>query len=205
MLKMKKVSMLFLIGCLAGSLFAQPGFPAGTTTNVSGTITQFNFGGEGEPTSFLLGRTLVHVRGGGLVLSSFAVGDFVQVTGYGMTTHTGIQRVDATSVVNAARGITLSIPQPGSETEYSGSGLVAQFNYSGRGEINGLVLSDGTIVRTPPHLSSTIASLAPIGSSVNVTGYARRTVIGKTVVDAYTINGQTVRGLPPAPAPGKKK
>jgi hypothetical protein len=222
---MKNLSLLLLTGCVAGSLFAQPGgVPAGSATNVSGTITQqkgkktlrikgsatnvsgtitqFNFGREGEPIGFLLGSTLVQVRGGGLVLSSFAVGDFVQVAGYGLTTDTGVQRVDATSVVNATRSITISIPQPGSETAYSGSDRVAQFNYGKRGEINGLILGDGTIVKTPPHLGSTIASLAPIGSHVNVTGLARRTLIGKTVVDAYTINGQTVRGLPPS-GPGR--
>jgi hypothetical protein len=195
---MKKLSLLLLTGCVAGMLFSQPGVPIGSATNVSGAITQFNFGGEGEPTGFWLGSTLVHVRGGGLVLSSFQVGDLVLVAGYSVITKAGVQRVDATSVVNDSRGITISIPQPGSETAYSGSGRVAQFNYNREGEIDGLVLSDGTIVKTPPHLGATISSLAPINSNVVVTGYARPTVLGKTVVDAITINGQTVRGIPPA-------
>lgn len=195
---MKNLSILFLTGFVVGSLFAQPGaIPTGSATSVSGTISQFNFGGEGERSGFLLGTTLVHVRGGTLVLSNFAVGDSVQVSGYGLTTDTGVQRVDATSVVNSARNITITIPQPGSETAYSSTGRVAQFNYGGRGEIDGLVLSDGTIVKTPPHLGSTTSTLAAVGSNITITGYARKTVLGKTVVDADTINGQTVRGGAP--------
>ncbi len=50
------------------------------------------------------------------------------------------------------------------------SGKVQQFTLSSRGEIDGLILSDGTEVKTPPHLSTSIAYAIKPGDSVTIHG-----------------------------------
>lgn len=178
--------------------------PLGSATSLSGTISQFNLGGEGEAKSFMIGSTLVNMPpGGASLLSSFRVGDTVQVEGYGSTTYSGFRRIDPTRIVNAARGVNVTVPAPGSETAWNGSGRVAQYNYTDQGEIDGFVLDSGVLVKTPPHFSATIVGLAPLGSTVSVAGYAKQTILGKTVVNASTVNGQTVHtyGPPSGPKP----
>ncbi len=179
--------------------------PIGSPTSLSGTIAQFNFGGEGEPKSFMIGQTLVTMPpAAACLLASFRVGDTVQVDGYGSTTYSGFQRIEPTRIVNAARGVDITIPTPGSETSWSGSGRLAQYNYSSRGEIDGFVLDSGVFVKTPPHFSATLVGLAGLGSNVSVTGYAKQTVLGVTVVKASTVNGMTVHNAPP-PSAAKPK
>jgi hypothetical protein len=88
-------------------------------------------------------------------------------------------------------------------------GEVRQFTLTGRGEIDGLILSDGTEVKTPPHLSSEIAysikpgdkvvihglraAALPLVRAVSITNVANRS----TVID----NGPEGpgRGRPPPP------
>ena len=204
---MTRILFLMVISTLLlGVLQAQPvppiAVPLGTPTTVSGTIAQFNYGAEGEAVSFMIGNTLVDVRGGPLLLMRFQVGDTVQVNGYGSTTTSGFQVIEATSIANSTRNITFTVPQPGSETAYSGSGQVSQFNYAPRGEIDGFLLNDGTLVKIPPDFGATLAAVAPLGSTVMVTGYSHQSVLGRVIVDAQTINGQTVHIGPAPPAPG---
>ena len=206
--RIRKVLTTSIMLAAALPLLAQPVppplQPIGSPTSPSGTISQFNFGGEGEARSFMIGSTLVTMPpGAASLLASFRVGDAVQVEGYGSTTSSGFQRIEPTRIVNAARGVTVTVPTPGSETAWSGSGRVAQYNYSSRGEGDGLVLDSGVLVRTPPHFSATLVGIAPLGSNVSVTGTAKQTVLGKTVVNAATVNGMTVHNAPPPPPAAK--
>jgi len=50
------------------------------------------------------------------------------------------------------------------------NGKVQQFTLSPRGEIDGLILSDGTEVKTPPHLSTSIAYSIRPGDAVTIHG-----------------------------------
>jgi hypothetical protein len=84
---------------------------------------------------------------------------------------------------------------------------VQQFILSPRGEIDGLILSDGTEVKTPPRLSTSIAYAIKPGDTVTIHGLRaaaipllRATSItdrvsGRTVVDA---------GPGPGPEPGPR-
>jgi hypothetical protein len=49
-------------------------------------------------------------------------------------------------------------------------GKVQQFTLSSRGEIDGFILSDGTEVKTPPHLSTSIAYAIKPGDAVTIHG-----------------------------------
>ena len=50
------------------------------------------------------------------------------------------------------------------------SGTVTSFHYARRGELDGLVLSDGTAVRFPPHEGADVDAIVDVGSGITVTG-----------------------------------
>jgi hypothetical protein len=87
------------------------------------------------------------------------------------------------------------------------SGTIRSFNYGLDGQINGLILSDGTAVYFPPELSGQIATAVQIGGRVAVTGWLRTGPSGNRLIDAQTITsrrtGTTVstNGLAPPPGP----
>ena len=87
------------------------------------------------------------------------------------------------------------------------SGMVGRFTLTPRGDLDGLILGDGTEVHVPPHLSAELAAAVRPGDAVTISGYRSPTValfIATSV--ANTANNQTVvdRGRPPpgfAPPP----
>jgi hypothetical protein len=90
---------------------------------------------------------------------------------------------------------------------------IRQFNYGPEGEISGFVLSNGTQVNVPPEAGGQLGSLGKSKSEITVSGYARQSVSGRSILDATSItaNGQTVSvlaqlaeprsALPPPPPP----
>jgi hypothetical protein len=88
-------------------------------------------------------------------------------------------------------------------------GQVQQFTLTPRGDIDGLILSDGTEVKTPPHLSTEIAYSVRPGDTVTIHGLRAAALplvqavsvtdeqTGRTVVD----NGPPSPGRPGAPPP----
>jgi hypothetical protein len=90
-------------------------------------------------------------------------------------------------------------------------GTVQHFTLTPIGEIDGVILADGTEVHVPPHLTTQMASTVRVGDTVTVQGYRSPTVpvitatsitdtnTGQTVVD----NGPPPPGTrPPPPPPG---
>src|SRR5205807_1155108 len=81
------------------------------------------------------------------------------------------------------------------------AGTVTRFTLTPRGDLDGLILADGTQVHVPPHLSAELAAAVKAGDTVNVSGY--RSPSGALFIAAAvtnTANSRTVvdRG-PPAP------
>jgi hypothetical protein len=174
----------------------------GAYASASGTISQLNYGPEMEVTSFLVnGTTLVtfppHVAWA--LSSTLKPGENVQVTGYGGTTLTGMQRIELQTLSSAGR--TFTVPQPGQFTPYSGSGKVTQLNYNREGEVDGFLLDNGVFAKTPPPSSATLASMVSVGQEVSLAGYSHRAMNGRTVVDVQSINGRTIAYGPPGPPP----
>jgi hypothetical protein len=85
------------------------------------------------------------------------------------------------------------------------SGTVQQDLLTPHGEVEGLLLADGTIVRFPPHLSVALASTVKPGEAVTVAGFLVSTTAQGQAVKALTITntatGQTVVDQPPASRP----
>ena len=83
-------------------------------------------------------------------------------------------------------------------------GRVQQFTLSPRGDIDGLILADGTEVKTPPHLSTQIAYSIKPGDNVIIHGLhaaALPLIQAASITDEAT--GRTViDNGPPGPGPG---
>jgi len=117
-------------------------------------------------------------------------------------------------------GVLLSAPATGpaaaagAYNSYQSSetrGTVQHFTLTPIGEIDGVILTDGTEVHVPPHLTAQMASAVRVGDMVSVQGYRSPgallvaatsitdTNTGQTVVD----NGPPSPGSrPPPPPPG---
>jgi hypothetical protein len=85
------------------------------------------------------------------------------------------------------------------------SGTVEEYLLTPHGEVEGLLLADGTVVRFPPHLSAELASSVKPGDAVTITGFLVAATANEQAVKALTIfntaTGQTVADQPPAGRP----
>ena len=90
-------------------------------------------------------------------------------------------------------GKVFTAGQPSSPAPWAGSGVIRQLNYGAQGEVNGFVLQNGVIARTPPFGATDISVLKP-GASIALSGFAAATPSGRTVVEvqSITVNGQTI-------------
>ncbi len=79
-------------------------------------------------------------------------------------------------------GITASNFDPAQLPEFKGK--VAQYTLSPRGEVDGLILADGTEVQVPPHLSSALVFSVKPGDAVSIRGLKARAI---PMVSAVTI------------------
>jgi hypothetical protein len=82
-------------------------------------------------------------------------------------------------------------------------GQVQQFTLTPRGEIDGLILADGTEVKTPPHLSTQIAYAIKPGDAVTIHGlHAAALSLVQAVSITNDATGRTVIDNGP-PGPGR--
>lgn len=81
-------------------------------------------------------------------------------------------------------------------------GQVQQFTLSPRGDIDGLILKDGTEVKTPPHLSTAIAYAVKPGDKVTIHGLraAALPLVQATAITDHA-SGRTIVDTGPAPRP----
>jgi hypothetical protein len=81
-------------------------------------------------------------------------------------------------------------------------GEVQQFTLTPRGDIDGLILADGTEVKTPPHLSTAMAYAIKLGDTVTIHGlHAAALPLMQAVSITDDASGRTVVDVGP-PRPG---
>ena len=135
-------------------------------------------------------------------------------------------RTSGRTIVDVGRGTGPDGPRPLSGTDASGMaevrGAVRMSLHGARGEINGVLLADGTVLRLPPEAASNMGSLLQPGRVVVAQGNELSNPIGRvfavraigssrthlTPVDAPQPPGPRVRpggarsDAPPPPPPG---
>jgi hypothetical protein len=209
---MKKRILFGVLVCTTALLVAQPPPPAAPTgtsvSSVTGNISQFNYGPDGRVESFVVTpNTLVNLPPDWAIQVEMLAktGNQVRATGSLAPTASGMQILQPQSVDVA--GKTLTMVDPSQPAPYAGSGVIGSLNYGPQGEIDGFVLQSGVIARTPAFGSSDVSVLKP-GANISLSGFARSTPSGRTVVEVQSItaNGQTItmNAAPPdAPGPGR--
>jgi hypothetical protein len=91
------------------------------------------------------------------------------------------------------------------------AGIVQQYLLTPHGEVDGLLLQDGTLVRLPPHVGNALVGIAKPGDEVAVVGFLDpRTPHGRAIKALSITNektGQSVIDQPPSspPAPPDKR
>jgi hypothetical protein len=83
-------------------------------------------------------------------------------------------------------------------------GTVRHFTLAPNGELDGLILDDGTEVHVPPHLSSQLAAAVRLGDSVRVRGYRAwlAPVIRAASITDVATGGMVIDAGPPPPGFG---
>jgi len=79
-------------------------------------------------------------------------------------------------------------------------GVVQRFTLTPRGELDGFLLTDGTEIHLPPHLSDQLATAVRPGDPVSVRGYrspAAPLIVAMTVTDNSTNQTVVDQGPPP--------
>lgn len=135
-----------------------------------------------------------------VVLQAMKPGDAVQVIGW-RTPGAPVLRAaslnaNGRSVVDQppAQGSLPPAPRdPGALTAMSASGRVARPLYTGRGDVNGVLLDNGSIVRFPPHVGAELAATLQPGSTLHAKGWGSRSPMG-TAIEATAI-GPTADGM----------
>jgi hypothetical protein len=78
-----------------------------------------------------------------------------------------------------------------SSAETTVTGVVRNFNYGPAGEVNGLILNQGTVVYFPPEQSGQVTQVAQMGSRIRVRGWVRQGPTGNALLGAETITNRT--------------
>lgn len=135
-------------------------------------------------------------------------GEPVTVTGFRWVPNT----VQATTIANDAshQSITDAPPSPGTPPPppprdaapqaMSASGEVRTATYAPRGELDGAILTNGTVVHVPPHLGASFANLLVRGHMIAATGYGATNAYGKSL-EATAIGPSPTQLRPVAPTP----
>jgi hypothetical protein len=118
-------------------------------------------------------------------------GDPVNVQGYRSTGPVVIDPV----ITNTKTGQSITEREPSpldrsilppqirdlSLTERHAEGTVRNLLYGPRGDVNGAVLEDHTIVRVPPHAAYEVANLLQVGRSITAVGYGTENEYGRAI------------------------
>jgi len=174
-------------------------------TTLTGEVQQYLFNPEGNMDGLLLKNGL-QVKFppymGDSVMATVSPGTQVSILGNpGFPTRFG-QEVRATSITNSQTGQILVEqdaaipPQPPSVSSYntlSVEGTAQHWLVGHRGQINGVILSNGAIVKFPPHVGDQLISIANVGDKVQAKGFGTRNHSGQTIqATTLSVNGQSV-------------
>ena len=99
-------------------------------------------------------------------------------------------------------------PDPMSEAESrTMTGTVRSFTTAPKGEIDGAVLDDGTVIHWPPHLADRFKDVVTKGDRVKATGRMETGPEGDTHLEVLTLTNMRTKATvendaPPPPPPG---
>lgn len=120
----------------------------------------------------------------------------LSVTAAGMTLLASLAAADAQQPPPPPPPATSGYQQP---TASSLQGTVVQYLTNPRGDVDGLLLGDNTVVRFPPHLGAQLVQVVAPQSTVKVDGYSAFAGTIRATTITNTATSQAVTDTPPAP------
>lgn len=174
----------------AGLVQAQVGgvWDASTLPETKGTVRQYTLTPRGDVDGLILAdgtevKLPPHMTG--QVVFAIKPGDAVTIRGMRAR---ALPLVDAATIRNDATGATVADAGPpdrsGEETTLTGR--IAMPLHGKRGEVNGALLEDGTVLRLPPPEALRWSAALAKGQSVSVRGVVARSPLG-TLVDVRAL------------------
>jgi hypothetical protein len=187
----------------------------GTATTTQATVSRFLTNPDGEVDGFLtsdgaLVRFPPHLSA--QLTSAVRPGDSVQVSGW--RDAGGNLRAQRITDSRSGQQLVDQPPLPGTRPlprELRGAGLsrlsvqgqVAHVTTAPRGEPDGVILADGTVIKLTPPVAQQFPSLVQTGASVSAQGYGTRNQYGTALqATAFGAPGNLTRlydRVPPAP------
>lgn len=162
-----------------------PVYDAAQLPVTKGVVAQYSLTPRGDVDGLILkDGTEVHFSPRASTQLVFAVKPGDAVTIHGMKAK-ALPMVMALSITNDASGATVegmrgpAMRGPGSSIEASGA--VKEMLHGPRGEANGVLLADGTIVRLPPSEVARMADQLAVGKTVFARGNGYAGALGKVV------------------------
>lgn len=188
---------------------AAPVWDSSQLPETRGTVKQYTFIPRGDVDELILrdGTEVAfppHLAN--QIIFAVRPGDAVSVRGLKAR---ALPLIDATSVTNLVSGASVidNGPPDGpgrTANEQTVTGKVVEALHGKRGEINGALLENGTILRLPPPEAERMQGLLQQGQTVAVRGDTLTTALG-TVIDARAIGStpdqMTELSAPPPPRP----
>jgi hypothetical protein len=176
------------------AVYGQPGAPVWDSSQLpetKGTVKQYTLTPRGDVDGLILADgTEVKLPPHLTAQIVFAVkpGDAVTVRGLKAR---ALPLIDAASVTNFVTGVTVTDNGPPGGpgriiSETALTGRIAAALHGKRGEVNGALLENGTMLRLPPPEAERMQSLLQPGQSVAVRGAALVTPLG-TVIEVRAI------------------
>ena len=177
-----------LVAGLGAAAFAQtPTYDPAQLPTIKGHVAQYTLTPRSEVDGFLLDDgTEVHVGPRASTELVFAVKPGDAVTIHGLRAK-ALPMVAAASVTNDASNVTVNAGgRGGPEREHGAAtettGAVKAQLHGPRGELNGVVLADGTQVRMPPPEAERLGDKLAVGHTVFVRGEGVANALGKLVM-----------------------
>jgi hypothetical protein len=160
----------------------------GTAVSAQATVSRFHINPDGDVDGFLTGDgALVHFppHMSAQLTSAIRPGDSVQIDGWRVAGG----NLEAQRITDARSGqqLTDQPPLPGTlPHELRGAGLarlsaqgqVAQITTAPRGEPDGVILADGTVIKLTPPVAQQFPRLVQSGARVSAQGYGTRNQYG---------------------------
>ena len=180
---------------------------------IQGKVAQYSLTPRGDVDGLILADgTEVHLPPhlGAQLVYAVKPGDAVTVRGLRAR---AIPMVQAMSVKNDATGSTVTDDGAGgprgprgTQQGLSATGRVKAQLHGPRGDLNGALLEDGTIVRMPPPEAQRLNASLAVGATVAVQGDGSEGPLGRVIearaIGPDTAHLTTVAAPPPRPGPG---
>lgn len=161
------------------------------TATFSGRVQQWLLNPNGEVDGLLLAdgtQVAFPPHLSAMVQQTLKPGDAVQISGWRAP---GAPVVRSASLSANGRTVADQPPalgspppaprDPGALIAMSASGRVSRLLYTGNGDVNGVLLDNGSIVRFPPHVGAEMASSLQPNSTVYAKGWGSRGPMGSAI------------------------